>query len=306
VPILMFVANFFTVGAAIGGFIAAWLIPNFGWRAVFLFGGAVPLVIGLLMLFLLPESLQFMVLRGRSVEKVTGWLRRINAPLPAGDVQFVVNEENRKGMPLMHLFREGRGMGTIFLWLINFANLMNLYFLGSWLPTVVKDAGYSASIAVLVGTSVQVGGSIGGIVNGWIIERLGFRHVLVTLFGIATLAVAMLGQPSLPLLMLFVAAFVAGWCIPGGQPGVNSLAAVYYPTYLRSTGIGSSLGFGRVGAIIGPVVAGILISRHWATRELFYAAAIPAAVSAIATFALRWVMDEPAKSTATAESVLAH
>ena len=105
---------------------------------------------------------------------------------------------------------------------------------------------------------------------------------------------------------LGIAAFVAGWCIPGGQPGVNSLAAVYYPTYLRSTGIGSGLGFGRIGAIIGPVVAGILIQRHWAARELFYAAAIPALISALTAFALRWVIREPLKAGAKPEGVLVH
>jgi MFS transporter, AAHS family, 4-hydroxybenzoate transporter len=183
---------------------------------------------------------------------------------------------------------------------------MNLYFLGSWLPTVVKDAGYSQSIAVLVGTAVQVGGSIGGITNGWIIDKLSFRQVLVTLFGVATLAIATLGQPSLPLTMLFIAAFVAGWCIPGGQPGVNSLAAVYYPTYLRSTGIGSSLGFGRIGAILGPVIAGILIQRQWAPRELFYAASVPAFISFLAAVAMRWTIQEPEKGAAKKIEVMAH
>ncbi len=310
VMVLMVIGNFFTLGAAIGGFLAAWLIPHFGWRSVFTFGGAIPLAIGILMFFFLPESLQFMVLKGKSVEKVSGWLKRINAPIPSSTstapVQYVVQEENRKGVPVFHLFREGRALGTVFLWIINFMNLMNLYFLGSWLPTVVKNAGYSASIAVLVGTMVQVGGSIGGIANGWIIGKLGFRQVLVTLFGIATVAVAMLGQPTLPLAMLFIAAFVAGWCIPGGQPGVNSLAAVYYPTYLRSTGIGSSLGFGRIGAIVGPVVAGILIQNHWAPRELFYAAAIPAAISCLAAIAMRWVIKEPAQGSVSPVEVLAH
>ena len=306
VMVLMIVGNFFTMGAAIGGFIANWLLPRYGWRAVFTFGGVVPLVVGILMLFFLPESLQFMVLRGKSIEKIKGWLHRINAPVPAGDVQFAVHEENRKGVPIFHLFREGRAMGTVMLWIINFMNLVNLYFLGAWLPTVVKDAGYTGSIPVLVGTAVKVGGSIGGITNGWIIGKLGFRQVLVTLFGIGTVALAVLGQPSLPLMMLFIAAFVAGYCIPGGQPGVNSLAAVYYPTYLRSTGIGSSLGFGRIGAIIGPVVAGILIQNHWAARELFYAAAIPAAISCLATVALRWVMKEPELASVKPAEVLAH
>jgi AAHS family 4-hydroxybenzoate transporter-like MFS transporter len=304
VMVLMVIGNFFTVGAALGGLIAAWLIP-YGWRAVFYFGGAVPLVIGLLMLFLLPESMQFLVLRGKHLDKVRGWLRKAHAPVPEGNVQLVVNEENKKGVPVIHLFRQGRGMGTVMLWIINFMNLLNLYFLGSWLPTVVRDSGYAAATAVLVGTAVQVGGSIGGIANGWIIERAGFRSVLTTLFAIATISVAMIGQPSLPLPMLFVAAFIAGWCIPGGQPGVNSLAAMYYPTYLRSTGIGSSLGFGRIGAIVGPLAAGMLIGRHWAPRELFLAAAIPALISAIATYSLRWVIKEPLKTPAPTE-VLVH
>ena len=292
VTVMMLVSNFFTVGAAIGGFIAAGLIPRYGWRSVFVFGGIVPLVLSVFMFFLLPESLQFMVLRGKNKEKIFKWLRRINAPLPAGDFELVAKEENRKGVPVVNLFREGRGMGTVMLWIINFMNLLNLYFLGSWLPTVVKDAGYTTAIAVLVGTAVQVGGSVGTIPNGWMIDKFGFRKVLTIVFGVATISIAMIGQPSLPLSMLFFSAFVAGWCVPGGQPGVNSLAAVYYPTYLRSTGIGASLGFGRIGAIVGPVAAGALLSKGWAHRELFLAAAVPALISAIATYALRWVMPE--------------
>ena len=301
VTVMMLVSNFFTVGAAIGGFIAAGLIPRYGWRSVFIFGGIVPLVVAVLMIFLLPESLQFLVLRGKSKDKVLKWLKRINAPVPAGNVEFVTQEENRKGVPVVNLFREGRGLGTVMLWIINFMNLLNLYFLGSWLPKVVQDAGYSIAIAVLVGTAVQVGGSLGTIPNGWLIDRYGFRKVLTIVFGVATISIALIGQPSLPLSMLFFASFVAGWCVPGGQPGVNSLAAMYYPTYLRSTGIGASLGFGRIGAIVGPVAAGALLNNGWAHRELFLAAAVPALVSAVATYSLRWVMPEPVKTEKPAE-----
>jgi len=156
-----------------------------------------------------------------------------------------------------------------------------------------------------VGTSVQVGGALGTIPNGWMIDRLGFRKVLTVIFGIATVSIALLGQPSLPLSMLFFAAFVSGWCVPGGQGGVNSLAAIYYPTYLRSTGIGASLGFGRIGAIIGPLAAGVLLGRGWAHSDLFLAAAVPALISAVATYTLRWVMPEAAK-TAEPVEVLVH
>jgi AAHS family 4-hydroxybenzoate transporter-like MFS transporter len=295
VTVMMVVANFFTVGAAVGGFIASALIPRFGWRSVFVFGGTVPLAIALAMIFLLPESLQFLVQKNKDLDKVRRWLQRLNTPLPGGEVRYVMEEENRAGVPLRHLFREGRAVGTLLLWVLNFMNLANLYFLGSWLPTVVRDQGYTTSIAVLVGTAVPVGGSIGAIANGWLIDRLGFRGVLTALFAVATVSVAMIGQPALPLALLFAAAFVAGWCIPGGQSAINALAAIYYPTYLRSTGIGSGLGFGRIGAIVGPVVAGILLGRGLAHRELFLVAAVPALVSAVCAFALRWVIREPAR-----------
>jgi AAHS family 4-hydroxybenzoate transporter-like MFS transporter len=214
-------------------------------------------------------------------------------------VEYVFHEENRAGVPLIHLFREGRALATVVMWIINFMNLTNLYFLGSWLPTVVRDQGYATSTAVLVGTAVQVGGTIGAIANGWLIDRLGFRSTLTALSAVAAVSVAMIGQPALPLVMLFAAAFVAGWCVPGGQPGISALAAVYYPTYLRSTGIGSGLGFGRIGAIVGPVAAGMLLGRGWAHSDLFLAAAVPAAIAAVCAFSLRWVVGEPGKKAAT-------
>src|SRR5579864_2695138 len=303
--VMMLVANGFNIGAAIGGFIAAALIPAFGWRSVFYFGGLVPLALAIPMYFMLPESLQFLVLRGKHLDRVGGWLKRIGAPVPPAGAQFVVHEENRKGVPMVHLFREGRALGTVLLWIINFMNLLNLYFLSSWLPTVVRDAGYSTRIAVLVGTTVQVGAVIGTFVNGWLIDRMGFRKVLTAGFGIACVSIATIGQPSLPLLMLFVVVFIAGWCVPGGQGGVNALAATYYPTYLRSTGIGSGLGIGRIGAIVGPLVASELMRRHWAARELFLAAAIPALISAVVMYSLRWVMKQPTQPVSAGE-VMVH
>jgi AAHS family 4-hydroxybenzoate transporter-like MFS transporter len=134
-----------------------------------------------------------------------------------------------------------------------------------------------------------------------LIDKYGFRNVLTIVFGVATISIALIGQPALPLSMLFLASFIAGWCVPGGQPAVNSLAALYYPTYLRSTGIGAGLGFGRIGAIVGPLAAGALISQHWAPRELFLAAAVPALISAVATYSLRWVIPEQKRAPEAVE-----
>jgi AAHS family 4-hydroxybenzoate transporter-like MFS transporter len=291
ITLMMGITVGFTAGAAIGGFVAAWLIPAFGWRSVFYFGGVVPLVIALAMLLWLPESLQFMVLRGKNRENVGKWLQRIDPTVPAGGTaEYVVDEENQQGVPVKHLFREGRSLVTILLWVVNFMNLLNLYSLASWLPTVVRDAGHSTSTAVLVGTVLQVGGTIGTFGLAWFIARRGFISALTTSFAVACVSIALIGQPGLSLVLLFVVVFVAGWCVVGGQPGINALAATYYPTYLRSTGIGWGLGIGRIGAIVGPVLGGEFMRLKWSTQDLFFAAAIPALISAVVMFSLRWLM----------------
>ena len=111
---MLLVANGLNLGAAIGGFIAAWLIPNFGWRAIFYFGGAVPLFIGILMIFFLPESLQLMVLRGHERRKIQLNLRRMNPSVNGWDhAEFVVSEEKKEGVPAIHLFSGGRAVITV-------------------------------------------------------------------------------------------------------------------------------------------------------------------------------------------------
>jgi AAHS family 4-hydroxybenzoate transporter-like MFS transporter len=173
---------------------------------------------------------------------------------------------------------------------------------------VVRDAGYTTRTAVLAGTMVQIGGTVGPFVTGWFITRFGFIPTLTVSFFMASVSISAIGQPGLSLLMLFAAIFLAGWCVVGGQPGINSLAAMYYPTYLRSTGIGWGLGIGRIGAIVGPFVGGQFMALHWTNQALFYAAAVPAFVSALVTFSLRFFMKlpEPEPAALRQQQVVAH
>jgi AAHS family 4-hydroxybenzoate transporter-like MFS transporter len=286
----------FTAGAAFGGFVAAALIPSYGWRSVFYFGGIVPFFIAIAMLFALPESLQFMALRGaRYKASLLKWLKRIDPAAPVdASTEFVLAEEQRKGgVPIAHLFREGRGVATLLLWVVNFMNLLNLYSLASWLPTVVTGAGYPQQTAVLVGTVLQVGGTVGTFGLAWLIARKGFIPMLAASFAVACVSIALIGQPGLSLAMLFVVVFVAGWCVVGSQPGLNALAASYYPTYVRSTGVGAGLGVGRAGAIVGPLIGGYFIAQQWTTQDIFLAAAIPALISTVVMISLRWVIRLP-------------
>jgi AAHS family 4-hydroxybenzoate transporter-like MFS transporter len=288
---IMYAGVGFTGGAAFGGFIAAALIPAYGWQSVFYFGGVVPLLVGIVMLAALPESLQFMALRARDPVRLAHWLRQVDPSIqPTSNDEFIVREENKAGVPIVHLLHAGRGLPTILFWIVNFMNLLNLYSLASWLPTVVRDAGYSGQTAVLVGTVLQVGGTLGTVGLAWLVARAGFVRIMSATFLIAALSVALIGQPAVSLALLYAIVFVAGWCVVGSQPGLNALSGAYYPTYIRSTGVGAGLGVGRIGAIVGPAIGGMFMAAHWSTRDIFLAAAVPAAISAIAMFSLRFVV----------------
>ena len=304
--LMVLISNGFNVGAMSAGFIAARLMPEFGWPSVFYFGGVIPLLIGVLMLFALPESLQFLALRGERMDAVGRWLRRIDPNSAALGAAYVIPEKPERGGPLVHLFREGRATGTTLLWIINFMNLLNLYFLSSWLTTVFRDAGYSLTNAVYIGTTLQAGGTIGTLVLGWLVGRRGFDRILPISFAVACVSIGLIGQPALSVGFLFVTVFVAGFCVLGGQGALNALAATFYPTDLRSTGIGFALGVGRLGAIVGQPIAGLLLAHHWAARELFLAAALPALIATVAMFSLRWFTKLQASVSAGQTAAIAH
>ena len=311
VSAIVIVGTGFTAGAMVAGFVSFWLIPRFGWRSVFYFGGAVPLLIGTAMFFLLPESLQFLALHRKNPEKLAQWLRRVDPNVAVTrQTEFAVREQRQRGVPLVKLFQQGRAPRTMLLWAVYFMNLLNLYFLSSWLPTVatplVKAAGVAPSYASLIGTTLQTGGVLGAFVLGGLISRFGFVRVLATCFSMACLSIAMIGQPGLSLALLFLVVFLAGLGIVGSQSGLNALAASLYPTDLRSTGIGSGLGVGRMGSIVGPVVAGQLISAHWTTRSLFLAAAVPALTAALVMIAMHWVIQPEQQAAGRESEVLVH
>jgi MFS transporter, AAHS family, 4-hydroxybenzoate transporter len=287
VTLMMIVSCGFTLGGVVGGLITAALIPAFGWRAVFFVGGAIPLVLGLLMWLALPESIQFLLFRnagngGGADARVRRNLARVAPTLQlSSETVFTSAETRSRGVPFVELFKEGRARVTVLLWIVNFANLLDMYFLSNWLPTVIRDAGYSTQTAVLAGTALWGGGVIGTLLLGRFIDVAGFTRVLATTFVIAIVATAAIGNPAVmvSVVAMFLAIFLTGFSIIGGQPALNALAATYYPTSLRSTGIGWSLGVGRIGSVVGPVLGGALMHLQWSSSSLFMAAAVPACVS---------------------------
>jgi AAHS family 4-hydroxybenzoate transporter-like MFS transporter len=281
----------FSVGAALGGLLAAAIIPHFGWRSVFVVGGVAPLLLAPILALRLPESVRFLALTGRANERVSELLGFIGPKVVFAPVtRFVVHEPGLAGMPVLHLFKGGRTLPTLLLWVVFFMSLLDLYLLSNWLPTVLNDLGASISTAAAIGSMLQVGGVVGTFALGSVIDRFSFR-ALALVYSIAILAVAAIGQLSHSIIFVSMAIFAAGFCIVGGQIAANALAANFYPTSIRATGVGWALGVGRVGSIVGPLVAGAtlemkLFGLGFGTASIFMLAAFAALCAALAAFFL--------------------
>jgi AAHS family 4-hydroxybenzoate transporter-like MFS transporter len=272
----------FSLGAFVGGMLVARFVPIYGWRAMFLLGGILPLVLFLAMLALLPESVRHMAAHGASAERIARMLRRIDpsASFPPG-TRFVMSEMRQPGLTVPYLFRDGRAAGTLLLWAMFFLMLLDVFLLASWTPTVLHVAGLSVTAAV-VATALQQAGSVTAtIVLGPLFDRFGFYRCLVPLLLAAAVAVIIMGRGSSNLLVLDIAAFVAGAGVMGGQTSLIVLAGSFYPTFIRATGVGWGLGVGRVGAIVGPLLGGLMVAAQWGPESVFLTAAIPAMLTAV-------------------------
>lgn len=278
----------FSVGAALGGFLSAAIIPAYGWQSVFLLGGALPIVITPLVLLLVPESIRFLIASGREAATVARVLARLGpSNLPALEgARFVMGEPNPRGFPVAELFTGGRALRTALVWLMFFANLIALYFMINWLPTLFNNSGLSVRSAVNASAMVQTGSIAGTLV----LAALARRIRAFSLLGVGFLC----GAGSIALLALVGASpglgqalgFLAGFFVIGTQTGANAASAMLYPTSIRSTGIGWALGVGRCGSILGPLAGGVLVSWHWSPASIFLMASAPAALAGLCGFAI--------------------
>jgi AAHS family 4-hydroxybenzoate transporter-like MFS transporter len=284
VTLMMLTSCGFVVGGALGGTLAVMMIEPLGWQSVFLVGAVAPLLLAIFMLILMPESIQFLVIRQRKLSRVKEWLRRIDSTLSLDDAHLQVRDA-RLGMrsSMLDLVRDSRGLGTAMLWIILFMNLLGAYFLASWLPVIMRDAGHDTSSAVLAGTLLWTGGIVGNLVLGWFVDRRGFGPVIVCMFAVAAMAIAALGQVATSMVSACVVIVIAGFCVLGGQSALNALATVFYPAQMRSTGAGWALGIGRLGSIFGPVIGGELMRLGWSPQSMLLAAAIPALLAMVAS-----------------------
>ena len=276
----------FPLGAAFGGFLAAWLIPNFGWRAVFVVGGVAPLLLAVALALFLPESIRFLVARGGAVARVRALLAPI-APEAAQAEGFVVaqaSERNEAGARLV--LSPALRLGTFMLWIAYFMGLVIFYAMINWLPLLLKEAQIAPTTATLV-TSLFALGGFGAIASGWLMDRADADGTVAAFYGLTAVGVAALGAFLGAPGALMTAVFFAGVAMNTAQTSMPALAAAYYPTQGRGTGVAWMLGVGRFGGVAGSFLVGALTQMGLALPTIFLAIAAAGVLAALALLVKR-------------------
>jgi len=264
------------VGGVLSGVVSSAVIGSWGWKWVFYIGGIVPILLALALMAKLPESARFMAARKKNPQRIEAILARIAPEVSPGQVDFTAtsDEAARKGVPVKHLFTEGRATGTILLWIPYFMNLMGMYFINSWLPSLLKQAGMSVSHSVLVTAGVSFGGIFACFAEGPLINAFGAFNALIAEFLLSAAFLVGVGEVTRSFPLALAVGCVMGFLVIGAQAGLNALAAKFYPTPIRSTGVGWALGVGRVGSIVGPLIGGMMLSAGWRPKEIIISGAL--------------------------------
>jgi len=269
----------FTVGSALGGLASAYLIDVLGWRSVLIVGGAAPVMLAMLLWQLLPESVRFLVMANKPRERIAAILQRIAPAADLRDATYTVAEQRTNRSPVSHLFIPQFVRGTLLFWLTFFMSLLVIYLLSSWLPTLLRSTGLSLRTAALVTAMFQVGGTVGAIVLGWLMDRINPHYVLAASYALAGIFIAAIGALATMPLAAAVAVFLAGFCISGSQVGANALSAGFYPTDCRATGVSWANGIGRLGSVLGSVGGATMLSMNLGMPTLFAMIGIPALIA---------------------------
>lgn len=250
------VFNGFPLGAMLGSIIGARLLPELGWRSFFTLGAALPAILLLFVIFLLPESLQFGI-RKRA-------LRSARAE-PQSTIRRAA-DDHRTGaagsdllQSLTQMFSTGLRWATILVWGSTFLSVLSLYCTVNFLPTLISDAGLPLKIAILSVAALNVGSVVGNLILARVADR-GSPYILTaTFYGLGAIALASIASATYSSALILALAFCAGLLAFGAQLSLTTITTRLYPVEIRSTGVGFAFGVGRVGGAVGPFAAGLLL-----------------------------------------------
>ena len=273
----------FPLGAAFGGFLAAWMIPNFGWRSVLILGGTVPLLLSVLLFAQMPESVRYLVTKAYPAERIREALMRVN-PRAADASAFYLTEQGASvagsggiGLVLSRRYL----LGSLMLWITYFMGLVIFYASINWMPILLKDAGLPPARATLISALFPLGG-IGAVLSGVLMDRFNGNKIIAVCYALTAVSVYLIGQAAGNIGLLMLIVFAAGVLMNTAQSSMPALAAEFYPTQGRGTGVAWMLGIGRFGGIGGSALVGALAARHFTFAGIFAVVAVAGLIAAVA------------------------
>ena len=282
---MMFCA--FPLGGALGGILSAKLIQAWGWPAVFWVGGVLPIALGFLLAIALPESIEFLVASDADRKVIAAVLNRwTKTKFFQGDEIFSVPEEATKRSSVREILSRGYAPKTVALWIAFAINQMALTFAITWMPLVLREAGATLDKAIFASALFTLVGILGAVAIAWMTDRSGSGKLVALAYLLSAAAIGSIGYASSTTWLLFIAVSAAGFLVVGVAVNLNPIAASVYPTIIRSTGVGWSLGIKSVGGILGALAGSALVSSHLGLPSLYLTAAAPIVLGAAALASL--------------------
>ncbi|PJO77885.1 MFS transporter [Neisseria brasiliensis] len=282
----------FTVGAAGGGFLAAWMIPQWGWPSVFWFGGIVPILLSLFMIFKLPESLAYMVHKGADRQEIRKIVEQCAPGSTTEQSTFFIPKPQTvqsNETPIKTVLNHHYAKGTLLLWVIYFSHLFLVYLLGSWMPTMIKESGMTAAQASIISAMFQLGDPLGSIMLGWFMDRFEPHRVLALSYVSGAVVLVFMSSLGAEYLLLCITSFYIGAAFNGGGTSMNALSSNFFPLSARATGNSWMHGIGRTGAIISAFAGAWMLNAGWNFSTVAMALTVPALLIAV-SLAIKYLL----------------
>jgi benzoate transport len=285
------VTSGYALGAMMTSVIAGLIMPEYGWRGMFWFGGGLTLLMVVVAWLFIPESLKYLFERrpANALERVNKILRKLKKDtLSALPVTAEGGNSNKAGFvaTLLKLLRKEHRVVTLTLWTTFFLCFATLYFLLSWIPKLMDDAGFEVAVGRQAFFLFNFGGFLGIYLLGALSTRFKLTNIIFALLFLSAIAMIVFAAAPNDRILLLSIIFVVGLLQQGGFTGLYSAAAKAYPTEIRTTGIGWSIGLGRLGAVLGPAAAGYSIAAGLDMSANFYIFAVPMAIGGLVAYRL--------------------
>jgi MFS transporter, AAHS family, 4-hydroxybenzoate transporter len=274
----------FPLGGVTVGLLASWLIDAVGWRSLFYIGGVLPLGLSIVLIRLLPDSIESLVMRGAAWQEIRNLLVRISPTVNIkSGCQFIIDGEKNRGVPVWQLFSAGRAGGTVLLWVSYFITFMILVTSTAWAPALLRRAGTDGAHSSFAVALFALGSVFGTPLAGFLVSRFAVRSVLPAALVGSAVTFGGVGYASQSIVLVIVLMGLAGFFLGVASSGLIALAPLLYSTSIRSTGVGWAMGLGRLGSFLGPLAVGLLFNRGSEVGISFVAIGSPALCAALFT-----------------------